>query len=164
MVMISFSRKPMDFRGALFWRQTQFCHRRVDALKNGGAPKAWMVQKTGTLKQQIMIMAFSCTTLKAISFYGTLLPPRSFPLMSQSGQGRKKWPSRAWDPLPGANIDCQTFAGKSALHFAAEHKLPELVEAWTFAKPVKFSSSLKFDTRFRLTWNEMTCPFSWASE
>jgi len=35
----------------------------------------------------------------------------------------------AWHPLPGANIDCQTFAGKSALHFAAEHKLPELVEA-----------------------------------
>lgn len=29
---------------------------------------------------------------------------------------------------PGANIDCQTFAGKSALHFAAEHQLPELVE------------------------------------
>lgn len=28
----------------------------------------------------------------------------------------------------GANIDCQTFAGKSALHFAAEHQLPELVE------------------------------------
>jgi ankyrin repeat protein len=30
--------------------------------------------------------------------------------------------------MPGANIDCQTFAGKSALHFAAEHQLPELVE------------------------------------
>eukprot|EP00913_Durusdinium_trenchii_P000861 g800.t3 len=28
----------------------------------------------------------------------------------------------------GADIDCQTFGGKSALHFAAEHQLPELVE------------------------------------
>ena len=29
----------------------------------------------------------------------------------------------------GANIDCQTLAGKSALHFACENQLPELVEA-----------------------------------
>ncbi|CAE8629004.1 unnamed protein product [Polarella glacialis] len=28
----------------------------------------------------------------------------------------------------GANIDCQTLAGKSALHFACENQLPELVE------------------------------------